>query len=412
MMKMSEQIKEDGKYKKNCFFEKVEKQRLLRVNPALALEIGFTESLIFLQLEFLIAVSENVKEGRRWTFQSVDDLHKMLPWLSKATINRAIKSLEKKGLILVGNFNKYKYDRTRWFAINLEEARKLKSIRVKGGKIGTAQTGTATPTVERVGRTVEQHQRTEESPIPETTTENTTETTTEICKYPKEIKTQTQPMPSASIEVVYEAQELVDSEFDEIRSEDFLEPSTPPPVNPKPAAGPTIRTRPLLTDTETGPVKRIFDFYCKATQAQRAKLTEKIRAAVASRISANRSLNPDGYREDDIKLAILGCLASRDKRDAFIYRPEKADDAFIYDEDSASYQYFDTRSEYDREQSGFRWKTDLKHICAHPDRITRFLEIAMEHEYGLSDIQRIEELHESDSERVNRMINARSVKAA
>jgi len=99
------------------------------VCPKLAVEIGFNESLLLLQLDFLIAISNHEQEGQRWTYQSVTDIQKMFPFWSRATINRVIKSLENRGLINVSNFNRKKYDKTRWFAINIEEAEKLTSIR-------------------------------------------------------------------------------------------------------------------------------------------------------------------------------------------------------------------------------------------------------------------------------------------
>src|SRR5688572_90399 len=75
----------------------------------------------------------------------------------------------------------------------------------------------------------------------------------------------------------------------------------------KSTAAPRGRPRPPLRDTESGPVKRIFDFYCKVTGRNKL-LTPKIRKTVASRISSDEALNPDGYDEADTKLAVLGCL--------------------------------------------------------------------------------------------------------
>lgn len=118
-----------SKYERNRLFD-LEGQWLARVCPKLALEIGFNESLLLLQLEFLIAISNLEKEGQRWTYQSVTDLGKMFPFWSRAKINRVIKRLENRGLINVGNFNRKKYDKTRWFAINIGEAEKLESIKV------------------------------------------------------------------------------------------------------------------------------------------------------------------------------------------------------------------------------------------------------------------------------------------
>ena len=45
-----------------------------RINPALAKEIGLNESLILLQIEFWISISNNEREGKRWTYQSVRDM--------------------------------------------------------------------------------------------------------------------------------------------------------------------------------------------------------------------------------------------------------------------------------------------------------------------------------------------------
>ena len=58
------------------------------------------------------------------------DIERMFPFWSRATINRVIRSLENRGLINVGNFNRKKYDKTRWFAINIDEAEKLESVKV------------------------------------------------------------------------------------------------------------------------------------------------------------------------------------------------------------------------------------------------------------------------------------------
>jgi hypothetical protein len=108
-----------------------------RLSPALAQEIGLNESILFLQLEFLIAVHGSLVSGRRWVRMSVRDLEREFPFWSYSTINRAVQSLEARGLIAVENFNRRNYDKTRWFSIDLAAAAGLKSIAVKptGGGI-------------------------------------------------------------------------------------------------------------------------------------------------------------------------------------------------------------------------------------------------------------------------------------
>ena len=144
-----------------------------RLNPALAVEIGLNESIIFLQLEYWIAISDNVRDGRRWTYQSAPDMkEKAFPFWSVSTINRAINSLlERKLIIIEGNYNKYKYDRTRWYAINFEEARKLTSISIRDDDSRSTQNDSRSTQNEACAA---QNGAT----IPETKTEITTKNTT------------------------------------------------------------------------------------------------------------------------------------------------------------------------------------------------------------------------------------------
>jgi hypothetical protein len=146
-----------------------------RLNPALAAEIGLNESIVFLQMEFLIAICHHEYEGKRWTYQSVTDLERIFPFWSRATINRTIQSLEAKRLICIGNFNKAKYDRTRWFAVDLDQAAQLKSLRVAVSDTRSPQGDTAA-TQNGTGSTqIETPSAQNETTIPESTTEIITE---------------------------------------------------------------------------------------------------------------------------------------------------------------------------------------------------------------------------------------------
>jgi DNA-binding PadR family transcriptional regulator len=126
---MTRSITQAYKFEKHRIFE-INDQWITRSSVALAREIGDNEARLLLQLEYLIATSHNERDGRLWTYQSLSDLETMFPW-SKPTIQRAIKSLEKQNLITVtGKYNRKKYDRTNWFAINFEGAARLKSIKI------------------------------------------------------------------------------------------------------------------------------------------------------------------------------------------------------------------------------------------------------------------------------------------
>lgn len=59
-------------------------------------------------------------EERYWTYDSVANLTNLYPFWSTSTIRRVIKNLLDKKVIITRNFNKNKYDRTRWFAFQEE----------------------------------------------------------------------------------------------------------------------------------------------------------------------------------------------------------------------------------------------------------------------------------------------------
>jgi hypothetical protein len=99
-----------------------------RLSVALATEIGLNESLILLQLEFHIAAMGVERDGERWAYRSIRDLQETFPFLSIATINRTIQSLMRMGLIKTADFNRAKYDRTRWFALDPAGFAGLKSV--------------------------------------------------------------------------------------------------------------------------------------------------------------------------------------------------------------------------------------------------------------------------------------------
>lgn len=155
-----------------------------RLNPALASEIGLNESLILLQVEFWISISNNIEDGKRWTYQSVRDMKKKtFTFWSIATINRTINNLLKKGYLIEGNYNKIKYDRTRWFTLNFDKLKELNSLEVFNSD--TTKYDSSKPT--NVTNTITTHNDTHSSQsdthteqsvttIPETSTERTTKT--------------------------------------------------------------------------------------------------------------------------------------------------------------------------------------------------------------------------------------------
>lgn len=63
------------------------------------------------------ANDHNLHEGRYWSYNSYDALVKIFPYWSKKQIERLTAKCVKHGLIIKGNFNHKKYDKTNWYAM-------------------------------------------------------------------------------------------------------------------------------------------------------------------------------------------------------------------------------------------------------------------------------------------------------
>ena len=101
-------------------------------DPQVAKEYGVNAAIIFQNLAYWIehnrANETNFHDGRYWTYNSVRAFAELFPYLTDKQIRGALKKLEDGGMILVGNYNKSAYDRTRWYAF----AEKGLSIYTKG----------------------------------------------------------------------------------------------------------------------------------------------------------------------------------------------------------------------------------------------------------------------------------------
>ena len=101
----------------------------LQVLPSLATKIGLNEAIILQQLHYWNEVNKkqdkNFHDGYYWTYNSYDDWQEQFPFWSTRTIQRAINKLERMMLIVSGNYNKLKIDRTKWYRIDYETLKYL-----------------------------------------------------------------------------------------------------------------------------------------------------------------------------------------------------------------------------------------------------------------------------------------------
>ncbi|MGG3924933.1 DnaD domain protein [Metabacillus fastidiosus] len=95
-------------------------EKPLLVIPSLAKQVGLNESIVLQQIHYWLQISDHTYEGHKWIYNTYDEWAEQFPWWSKATIRRIITSLEKLGILVTGNFNKMKIDKTKWYRIDYE----------------------------------------------------------------------------------------------------------------------------------------------------------------------------------------------------------------------------------------------------------------------------------------------------
>lgn len=97
----------------------------LIINPTLAKLIGLNEAIVLQQIHYWTEKNRlddrNFREGFYWTYNSIEAWHKEnFDFWGLNTLKRTFGSLESKGLLIVGNYNKDPRDRTKWYRINHE----------------------------------------------------------------------------------------------------------------------------------------------------------------------------------------------------------------------------------------------------------------------------------------------------
>lgn len=136
----------------------------LQLIPTLAIILKSSDKALMLQqIHYWLQRSNNIEDGHRWVFNSVKNWQKQFPWLTEKTVQRYLKDLCDKGLLITGNFNKANFDRTKWYRIDYDALDKL-----------TQSKGTTSPNGK--GLTVPMERDSLYQPIPIDYTENTQET--------------------------------------------------------------------------------------------------------------------------------------------------------------------------------------------------------------------------------------------
>lgn len=86
-----------------------------------AVKYGSDEALVLYHIRWWIDHNEknktNFRDGRYWTYNSVQAFAQQFPYFSEKQMRRILESLEKQGVILTSNYNKAGFDKTKWYAL-------------------------------------------------------------------------------------------------------------------------------------------------------------------------------------------------------------------------------------------------------------------------------------------------------
>jgi hypothetical protein len=86
---------------------------------------GVNEAIMINNFKFWIiknyANNKHYYEGRTWTYNSMNALSELFPFWSVRQIRYTLESLIKQDVLITGNFNEDKRDRTLWYAFQNEE---------------------------------------------------------------------------------------------------------------------------------------------------------------------------------------------------------------------------------------------------------------------------------------------------
>lgn len=109
----------------------------------IAEKYGLNSAILLNHFGFWIKKNEanrkHYHEGRYWTYNSMKAFKELFPYMSDWQIRSAIAKLKEEKIIICGNFNAQKYDRTAWYALtdyglSICEIHKMEKMNSSDGK--------------------------------------------------------------------------------------------------------------------------------------------------------------------------------------------------------------------------------------------------------------------------------------
>lgn len=103
--------------------------------PTLAMVTSEACALFAQQLQYWLQHSRNVREGRRWVYNTLEEWSLQFPWWSVSKLRRVITMLqdvqvqgEHFKVLLVDSFNKSPLDHRKWYTLDYDELNRLAEV--------------------------------------------------------------------------------------------------------------------------------------------------------------------------------------------------------------------------------------------------------------------------------------------
>ena len=91
-------------------------------NTEIAKEVGVNAAVILENIAHWVfrnqVSNKNHFDGHYWTYNSNAAMAELFPYMNARQVRYALDALRKAGLILTGNYNKNRYDRTLWYTVS------------------------------------------------------------------------------------------------------------------------------------------------------------------------------------------------------------------------------------------------------------------------------------------------------
>ncbi len=89
-----------------------------------ASQIGLEKSILIKEIYGWVKHNwdnqKNIHHGVAWTYNSAKAYAEKFPYFSERSIGRWLADLEDAGFLATGNFNEHRYDKTKWYTVNVD----------------------------------------------------------------------------------------------------------------------------------------------------------------------------------------------------------------------------------------------------------------------------------------------------